>query len=676
MGKIVSIENSTGTLSNGLTISVAAAGANGKIVAVTGADGFIGSHIVNILLGKGYVVRGTVQDLDEAKVGFLRVLHNAAENLSLFKGELLDQGCFDDVFQGCDCVFHLASPTLKEQREMKSPEDEMIDQAVGGTLNVLQSCKKAGVKTVVITSTMFATIPKRNRPKIINESHWADHGVQKNNSFHYSASKTLAERAAVEFVAKLPTETAFRLVRICPTLTVGPMLQPTVNSSMERFAAICSGAHHKRTPNSSISLIDVRDTAAHHVAAYEKGLEGRFFSTLEAWPWSLFYQALKFYRPQMKSPEPLPVETNLLPIFEYSKTRMDAFGIKERSMMKVLGDAVKECEQKQLLNSGLGSFQNASFCPFLYVAGYYDLGSGNGTFLMVDVQCTFEPDQTTPVYQVQVSYVIGSQTKPTVIPVQEGLLTAGCGKGVFKFVLYPFDLEFQMSFAQDQRIRGTVFGTINGTSITGYCYMTYIPYTVYAGTYITEDGSDTVTLALSEGNNSITFSDGSKADTFTYYPIIRKFSIMDGAVIKNLYMNFIVETGQNVLKITFVQYNRENPESDSSVTDFFKNTKRTSVPLCPFPAFGYRTLTGTKSTLRITKGDGQSRLVLIKDHAVIFDTTEYVYNNVQQVVLYNQFKLNFCYLVREGVTCNVSKTDTHEELMVLYAYPEGKISFK
>merc|ERR1719285_507979 len=124
------------------------------------------------------MVRGTVQDLDPAKVGFLKLLPQADENLSLFKGELLDKDCFDDVFRGCDCVFHLASPTLKHQREMKSPETDMIDQGVNGMRNVLQSCKIAGVKAVVITSSLCAATPKPDRPRMINESHWADPEVQ------------------------------------------------------------------------------------------------------------------------------------------------------------------------------------------------------------------------------------------------------------------------------------------------------------------------------------------------------------------------------------------------------------------------------------------------------------------------------------------------------------------
>jgi len=497
-------------------VSVSPVRANGKFVAVTGADGFIGSHVVKILLGKGYMVRGTVRDLDPAKVDFLKLLPQADENLSLFKGELLDKDCFDDVFRGCDCVFHIASPTLKHQREMKSPETDMIDEGVNGMRNVLQSCKIAGVKAVVITSSLCAASPKPDRPKMINESHWADPEVQMRKGAYHAASKTLAERAAVEFLANMPTESAFRLVRICPAFTVGPMLQPTVNSSMERFAAMCSGGHHERIRNDSISMIDVRDTAAHHVAAYEKGLEGRFFSTMEAWHWTLIYKALELHCPHIKDwPMPLPRGTKFPPVREYSKTRMNVLGVKERSMLKLLGDAAKELELKQL------------FTGFTYfeVAGYYDLGSGNGEFLMVSSILRVDSNGSHTTIP-KISYVIENQTEPVVYQPPIGkLLGSGTGDFVLRLNVPGkpiLDLNFQTKPGRQQI---AVYGSINGTQVSGQSYITSVGLYVYNGSYATEDGSETVTFAFGPGNpNSITFSDGTKVEGFDYDPIKRRFS--------------------------------------------------------------------------------------------------------------------------------------------------------
>jgi len=766
MGKIISIDDSAGTLMNSLAISVTA---NGKFVAVTGADGFIGSHVVNILLGKGYMVRGTVRDLDKARVDFLKLLPKAAENLYLFKGELLEEGCFDVVFQGCDCVFHLACPTFTHQREMKSPEDEMIDQGVRGTQNVLRSCKKAGVKAVVITSSMCAASPKSDRPKIINESHWADHEMQMKKGAYHAASKTLAERAAVEFVAKMFTEQAFRLVRICPAFTVGPMLQPTVNSSMERFAAMCGGGHHERMRNDSISMIDVRDTAAHHVAAYEKGVEGRFFSTTEAWPWTLIYKALEYYCPQMKLPMPLPRGTELLPVREYSKTRMNVLGVKERSFMKVLGDGVRELKAKQLINPS-----------YLDVAGFYVINAElPGRFIMVDVKCTIESGRF--VNTAQLSYVIGTQTEPTVLQLpQQGLqLPSTASMANFVLRLGPatnpiVDLNFARSTTEQQRV--TLWGTINGSQIFAGSYVTAIPYYVFAGTYVTGDGSDSVTLVAGQGTHSINFSDGLNQDTFTYDPIKRRFSYNAGDFAHRLYVNLSAANG---LVIRFVRFNRYHPKGTGSTRIYYRNTTVTKMPqgpvsgaaslanfagfyplnndgssfvsiegvtsvssdgvtpensiqigvctdgincrlyssftfysfynslqlpdldsnfefsssspyytsvnvfqkngpslsganyfsVVPQSAFGYKTLEGSNATLTIFDSNVVDNLTFELDGTTVFDTSLYGYNAVQQAIVYDDFRFNFCYNPKKGVTCGVTKTEGGFS-SVLYAYPK------
>jgi len=773
MGKSISVGDSMGPFCNGLSISLTSA-ANGKFVAVTGADSFIGSHIVKILLGKGYMVRGTVQDVDLAN--FLTELPKAAA-LSLFKAELRDEVAFDKVFEGCDCVFHVASPTLMDQREMKSPETEMIDDAVLGTENVLKSCKKAGVKAVVLTSSMCAASPGPYRPKMINESHWSVSKLQKEKGHYYNASKTSAERHAVDFVAKMPTESAFRLVRICPTFTVGPMLQPTVNSSMYRFAAICDGFHHKQIPNGSRSLIDVRDTAAHHVAAYEKGLEGRFFSTSEAWPWTLIYQALKFYRPLMNCPVPLPLGVNPQPVREYNKTRMNVLGVKERSLMQTLGDAVKECEQKNL-TSGSPSILN--------VAGYYDLGSGNGQFLMVDVQCIFQPNQ--PVSnQLRISYVTEEdQLTPTITPILNGSLSQVQNSGEFKLKVADMDMDLTFQIMTENI---HVTGSINGTEISGKSFITYVPYQAFAGVYTTEDDSDSVTFALGGmGNNSITFSDGLSVGKFIYDPVKRKFQFDDKGFTKRLYMNVAADKATGVgpgsgIIIRFVQFETDSPkgkktsstkvyllntkpvieadgstiganslgttfggyyplnvagsfvsisqhigakasvevgvsingistqypafsfqqnmlsfpESDAPTLKFTENTTSTSradvtvfpsdggeslvgqsyFSVAPLEAFGFRELIGkystgtSETTLSISQTDGPLPQIsfTMDGNPVFTNITEYSYNPVEQDVVYDDYRLNFCYNLRNGVTCGVTRTNVAHFNTVLFAYP-------
>ncbi|CAI0548868.1 unnamed protein product, partial [Linum tenue] len=82
-----------------------------KTVCVNGASGYIASWLVKLLLSRGYTVRASVCDPnDPRKTEHLRALDEASERLQLFKANLLEEGLFDSVVQGCDGVFHTASP--------------------------------------------------------------------------------------------------------------------------------------------------------------------------------------------------------------------------------------------------------------------------------------------------------------------------------------------------------------------------------------------------------------------------------------------------------------------------------------------------------------------------------------------------------------------------------------
>ncbi|XP_057991735.1 phenylacetaldehyde reductase-like isoform X3 [Hevea brasiliensis] len=202
-----------------------------EVVCVTGGSGYIASWLVNFLLQKGYKVKVTVRDpSDPRKTDHLLALDGAKERLHLFKADLLEEGSFDSAIYGCEGVFHAASPVLFSATD---PQTELIDPAVKGTLNVLKSCKKVQfIKRVVITSSMATVLYGRKplTPDVVVDETWqSDPAVCKEMKLWYMLAKTFAEEAAWNFAE----ENVIDLVTIHPAYVIGPLLQPTLNFSVE-----------------------------------------------------------------------------------------------------------------------------------------------------------------------------------------------------------------------------------------------------------------------------------------------------------------------------------------------------------------------------------------------------------------------------------------------------------
>nr|GMD64740.1 cinnamoyl-CoA reductase 1-like [Ipomoea batatas] len=144
-----------------------------KTVCVTGASGYIASWIVKFLLQRGYIVKATVRYPDDPKkTEHLLSLEGAKERLHLFKADLLEEGSFDSVVEGCEGVFHTASPFF---HNVTDPQAELIDPAVKGTLNVLGSCAKTpSVQKVVVTSSIAAVAynGKPRTPEVVVDETW------------------------------------------------------------------------------------------------------------------------------------------------------------------------------------------------------------------------------------------------------------------------------------------------------------------------------------------------------------------------------------------------------------------------------------------------------------------------------------------------------------------------
>ncbi|XP_074604727.1 uncharacterized protein LOC141858020 [Brevipalpus obovatus] len=241
------------------------------LVLVTGASGYVASHIIKQLLDDGRKVRGTVRSLsNEEKVKPLRALVNADKNLQLVEADLLKEDSWKDAVKGCKYVIHVASPFPNVIPS--DPEAELIKPAVDGTLSVLKACSETPeVKRVVLTSSIVAIydasipLPEENeQSKTFNEENWTN--TEDVHLDTYAKSKALAEKAAWNFVKELPAEKKFELVSINPGLILGPLLTSVLPTSLDVVKRLLDRSV-PAVAKLCLPICDVRDVAAAHIKA-------------------------------------------------------------------------------------------------------------------------------------------------------------------------------------------------------------------------------------------------------------------------------------------------------------------------------------------------------------------------------------------------------------------------
>lgn len=245
-------------------------------VCVTGASGFIAAHMVQQLLNKGYPVHGTVRDASQPdRYAFLTSLEGADSRLTLYSADLLAEGSYAEAINGCDVVMHTASPYVID---VKDPQRDLVDPAVQGTLNVLNSClQTASVKRVVLTSSMAAITDEPITGKAFSEQDWNQASSLTRNPYYYS--KTAAERAAWEFMDK--HKPSFDLVVINPFMVIGPSLSSALNTSNKIIKDIVAGAYPGILAL-NWGFVDVRDVALAHILAMETpSAKGRYLCAHE-----------------------------------------------------------------------------------------------------------------------------------------------------------------------------------------------------------------------------------------------------------------------------------------------------------------------------------------------------------------------------------------------------------
>ena len=251
-----------------------------KKVLLTGISGYIGNHCAVELLKNGYSVRGSVRSLSKSKQ-LTQVIKKEIDpkgNLEFCELDLLNDSGWDKAMKGCDYVLHVASPFINIEPK---DENDYIKPAVEGTMRALKSAKKAGIKRVVLTSSMVSMLDNANKSIDIDFNSWTN--VKAKNVSAYAKSKTLAEKSAWDFIKSQNQDEAMELTVINP----GPVLGPTLSGNLEgasmgMFKQMMSG-EMPMVPQAAINMSDVRDVAKIHVLALEnpKANGKRFIVTTE-----------------------------------------------------------------------------------------------------------------------------------------------------------------------------------------------------------------------------------------------------------------------------------------------------------------------------------------------------------------------------------------------------------
>ena len=251
-----------------------------KKVLLTGISGYIGNQCAVELLKNGYFVRGSLRNLSKSD-NVVKAISKEIDpkgNIEFCELDLLDDNGWDEAMKGCEFVLHVASPFINIE-----PKDEnlYIRPAVDGTMRALKAAKKAGVKRVVLTSSMVSMLENADKSINIDSNSWTN--VNSKNVSAYAKSKTLAEKSAWDFINDQKDENPMELTVVNPGPVFGPTLSGNLEgASMGMVKQIITGKM-PMVPQAAINMSDVRDVSKIHVLALEnKNASGkRFIVTTE-----------------------------------------------------------------------------------------------------------------------------------------------------------------------------------------------------------------------------------------------------------------------------------------------------------------------------------------------------------------------------------------------------------
>ena len=251
-----------------------------KTCLVTGGTGYIGGEIIDQLLGKGWTVHTTVRDWAKSEPRLRARWSEAGDRLKVFQADLMNDAGWAEASAGSDAVCHVASPF---PMGVPKDENEIIVPAREGALRALRFAKEAGVERFVLTSSSAAIAYGRDDKTRFDESDWTD--VNAKGVAAYTKSKTIAERAARDWVAENAPDMVF--CSINPVAVFGPVHDDDLSTSVAMVKKLLDGSM-PMLPNMGIGCVDVRDVAAMHVAALElpaDRVRGERFAASDSFLW-------------------------------------------------------------------------------------------------------------------------------------------------------------------------------------------------------------------------------------------------------------------------------------------------------------------------------------------------------------------------------------------------------
>jgi len=327
-------------------------------VMVTGANGFLASHIVKELLSSGHTVHACVRDATrESSVEHLEALPGASDRLKLFStGDLSEvtSDMFDAPMKHCNAVMHAATPLSVKFGAGHNGQTDIYEPAMKSTQELLHCLERHtdSVKCLVLTSSMAAVAP-RPEPPVKDESHWSDPDAQKARNNWYGCTKTSQEQLVRNWVKKARAEGKidpdFVYAAICPTMVIGPVLKEidnpeTVSGTMGSLQKWLQGSR-SQAPNDSMSFIHVQDCAKMHtrileLSASEITAEQRYMSLVESLHWNDILKLFKELHPKLPDYQPYQGDDMAKPT-KFNLDNMKSLQVPYKNTRETLKDSIE-----------------------------------------------------------------------------------------------------------------------------------------------------------------------------------------------------------------------------------------------------------------------------------------------------------------------------------------------